>query len=125
LPLPKLNLSSRVDGSGQQVKVTLDGSATTLRLNGTPVAGHDEANVGFLMLVPTTPDVKLTATVSGGSIHISFATQNGSSYQVQYKNNLTDANWNPLGSAIPGNGSIQTVNDSAVGSGRFYRVQVQ
>jgi hypothetical protein len=94
-------------------------------LSGTPVTGHDEANVGFLMLVPTTPDVKLTAAVSGANIHISFATLNGSSYQVQYKNSLNDANWTPLGGALVGNGSIQTANDSAAGNSRFYRVQVQ
>ena len=75
------------------MKITLDGSATTLRLGGPPLVGHDEANVGFLMLVPIVPDVKRTATVSGGNIHISFATQNGSTYQVQYKNNLTGASW--------------------------------
>jgi len=59
--------SPLIDGSGNQVKITLDGSATTLRLGGTPTIGHDEANVGFFMLVPTTPSPTLTATVSGGT----------------------------------------------------------
>ncbi|MDB6067591.1 MAG: hypothetical protein JWR26_3799 [Pedosphaera sp.] len=117
--------SPLVDGSGKQVKVTLDGSATTLRLGGTPVNGHDEANVGFFMLVPTAPDLILTTTISGGNIHISFPTLNGSSYQVQYKNNLTDVSWTSLGSPIAGNGSIQTVNDPTTGITRFYRAQVQ
>jgi hypothetical protein len=94
-------------------------------LEGTPTAGHDEANVNFFMLVPVTPSPKLTATVSGGNIHISFPTQNGYGYQLLYKNLLTDPNWTSLGSPISGNGSVQSVNDSAAGNTRFYRVQVQ
>jgi len=63
----------------------MDGSLTTLQLEGTPITGHDEANVNFFMLVAVAPSPKLTPTVSGGSIHISFPTQNGYSYQLQYK----------------------------------------
>jgi hypothetical protein len=92
-----------------------------LRLDGTT---PNEVNVNFLMLVPTTPKPRLTASVVGGNISISFATQTGYSYQVQYKNNLTDATWTPLGGAISGNGSIQSASDSGAGASRFYRVQV-
>jgi len=67
----------------------------------------------------------ITATVIGGNIHISFPTQTGFSYQLLYKNNLTDASWTPLGSPITGNNSSQAVNDPTTGTTRFYRVQVQ
>jgi len=117
--------SSLLDGNGKPVKVTLDGSAITLRLGGTPVVGHDEANVGFLMLVKVAPSPKLTATVVGGNIHISFPTETGYSYQLQYKNNLTDANWTSVGSAVSGNGTAQAVNDPAATGSRFYQVKVQ
>ena len=102
--------------------MTLDGSAQILRLGGTT---GNEVNVNFLMLVATAPTPILTATVSGGNIHISFPTQAGYSYQLQYKNFLTDANWTSLGSLVSGNGSVQSVNDTASGNARFYRVQVQ
>ncbi|MDB6016476.1 MAG: hypothetical protein JWR19_965 [Pedosphaera sp.] len=110
------------DNSGNPVKVTFDGSAQILQLRGTT---PNEANVNFLMLVPTALAPKLTATASGGSIHIAFPTQTGYSYQLLYKNHLTDANWTPIGSPISGNGAVQTANDSAAGNTGFYKVQVQ
>jgi hypothetical protein len=113
------------DSNGKPVKVTLDGSATTFRYSGSTVPGQPELNTGFFMLAATTPDVRLTASRSGGNIVISFATQAGLNYQVEYKDNLTDTNWLPLGSALVGNGSVQSATDSIVGSKRFYRVHVQ
>jgi hypothetical protein len=78
------------------------------------------------MLAATIPDVILTATRSGGNIVLLLATQNGHNYQVEYKNNLTDPNWAPLGSPISGNGAVQSASDSTAGrSTRFYRVHVQ
>ncbi|MBW8864204.1 MAG: hypothetical protein JF609_04625, partial [Verrucomicrobia bacterium] len=65
----------------------------------------------------------ITATLSGGSIHLAFPTQNGSNYDVQYKTNLTDAVWQTL-STIPGNGSSQSVPDAANQKSRFYRLYV-
>jgi hypothetical protein len=118
--------STLVDGSGKPVKVTLDGSQTTLQLGGTPTTGHDEANVNFFMLVAVTPSPKLTSVINGGNIKISVPTQNGYSYQLLYKNNLTDPIWNPMGGAIPGDGTVHTVSDSTAGqTSRFYSVQVQ
>jgi hypothetical protein len=114
------------DGSGNPVKVTLDGSQTTLQLEGTPTAGHDEANVNFFMLVAVAPSPKLTPVINGGNIQISFATQTGYSYQLFYKNTLADAIWTPVGAAISGDGTVHSVNDSTAGqTSRFYRVQVQ
>lgn len=111
------------DASGNPAQVTFDGSQQTLRLGGTT---GNEVNVNFLMLVPATPKPMVAATITGGNIMLSFPTQNGYSYQVQYKNDLTDVNWTPLGSPISGNNAVQSVNDSSSGnSHRFYRVQVQ
>ena len=112
-----------VDASGNPAQVTLDGSAQTLQLGGTT---GNEVNVNFLMLIPTVPKPKITATVGGGHITLSFPTTTGYSYQVLYKNNLTDATWTPLGASISGNSAVQSASDSTVGnSHRFYRVQVQ
>ena len=112
-----------VDSNGNPAKVVLGGSAQTLRLGGTT---GNEVNVNFLMLVATTPTPALIAHVAAGNVTISFATQNGYSYQLQYKNNLTDANWTSLGGSISGNNAVQSASDSSVGnSHRFYRVQIQ
>jgi hypothetical protein len=112
-----------LDGSGNPAQVTFDGSAQTLRLGGTT---GNEVNVNFLMLVVAPAKPQVTVGVAGGNIHLSFMTQSGYSYQVQYKNNLTDATWTPLGSALSGNNAVQSASDPVATSGhRFYRVQVQ
>ena len=112
-----------VDANGNAATVTLDGSAQVLRLAGTT---GNEVNVNFLMLVATAPSPKITGTAGGGNVTVSFATQTGYSYQVQYKNNLTDAAWTSLGSPISGNNTVQSASDPTTGRiHRFYRVQVQ
>jgi hypothetical protein len=113
------------DSNGKLVKVTLDGSPVTLRYSGSTVPGQPELNTGFFMLAATTPDLILKASRSGGNIVISFPTLNGVNYQVEYKNNLTDPNWSPLGSPVAGNGAVQSVSDSTSGTRRFYRVHGQ
>jgi hypothetical protein len=114
------------DGTGP-VALTLDGSTTTFRLTSTGPEANTEANANFFMLVPSAnPNpVSLQASQAGGNIVLSFATESGVSYQVQYKDTLTDANWSNLGSAVVGNGAIRSVTDPTVGSKRFYRLQIQ
>ncbi|MDB6121599.1 MAG: hypothetical protein JWQ71_592 [Pedosphaera sp.] len=106
------------DAGGNLVNVTLTGSTNTLQL------GHGtgpDSNVNFLMLVPSTV---LTATRIGGNISLAIQTQTGFTYQIQYKNSLTDPSWTSLGSPITGNDTVQTVNDLITGSSRFYRTQI-
>jgi hypothetical protein len=114
-----------LDGSGKPAKVELDGSETTLRLGGTTVEGQPEVNVNFLMLVATAPSPTLTAALLDGNVSISFRTQSGYSYQLEYKDRLNDANWTPLGGAVSGNDAVQSVSDPAANGSRFYRVQIQ
>jgi hypothetical protein len=111
------------DSNGKPVKVTLDGSATTLRYSGSVLPGQAELNTGFFMLAPTVPDLILKATVSGGNIIISFPTLTGVSYQVQRKTGVTDPTWSSVGSPIPGNGAVQYYTNSASGTSGFFRVQ--
>jgi endoglucanase len=71
------------------------------------------------------PAQLMISTVTGISNRIiSFPTQTGFSYQVQYKTNLNDPAWISLGSPVPGNGGDQIVNGASVGSSRFYRLQM-
>lgn len=72
------------------------------------------------VLVPPT----LSASLNGfGNIQISFATQQGVSYQVLYKNALTDSIWNPI-ETISGDGTTKSVSYSVNGPLRFYAVQL-
>ncbi len=114
------------DTNGNPVKVTFTGATNTIQLGGSPVNGQPEVNVNFLMLVPTPPDLILTATVHTGVITISYPTGAGVNYQVQYKQHITDTNWNSLGSPVPGtNGVIQSMTDNTTNGSRFYRVKMQ
>jgi hypothetical protein len=114
-----------LDGSGNPVRVTLDGTQQTLQLDGSPNGSLPEANVNFFMLVPTTPSPKITATVTGNNINVSFPTQSGYSYQLLYKNNLTDPTWTPIGGAVSGDWSVHSVGDTTGITSRFYRLQIQ
>jgi|SRR5450631_3503784 hypothetical protein len=60
-----------------------------------------------------------------GMMGISFTTQPGYDYQVEYKTSLTDAIWIPLGNVISGDGTIQSLNDTIGANSRFYRMQIQ
>lgn len=114
------------DSGGNLVQVTNDGSVKTLRVT----TDNGNYNANFYILVPTyTPPAGIALTVSGGgangSMGISFATQPGYGYQLEYKTNLTDAVWIPLGNVISGDGTIQSVNNMPGANSRFYRVQIQ
>jgi endoglucanase len=66
----------------------------------------------------------INASSNNTNVLISFLTRSGFSYQVVYKNNLTDANWVSLGSSLAGNNAVQSVADVVSESSRFYRVQI-
>lgn len=111
------------DTNGNLVSVTMNGSTNTLRV-GRQATGPD-ANVNFFMLVPAAGPVTLAAHFTGGSISLSFATQIGTSYQIEFKNDLADAVWTPLGAIVSGDGTTKTVTDPASGPKRFYRLRTQ
>jgi len=108
-----------LDNSGNPAKVTLDGSQITLQFEGRT----SEVNANFFILTPTSPaPVVLTANASGANLNLTFFTQTGYNYQIQYKNNLTDASWIDLGSPIAGINTNIVVPESFTGTSRFYRV---
>ena len=111
------------DTAGNPVAVTNGGATSTFRV--TTDNGSYNANFYLLAPVYTLPAAApLSATSQGTGLALSFPTLPGYSYQVEYKTNLTDAAWLPSGSALAGNGSMQTVEPAAAGS-RFYRLQIQ
>jgi hypothetical protein len=117
------------DSANKPVAVTLDGTQTTIQLSGPASNDNQTINAGFFMLVPVaTSKPVLTATPvtpGGATIKITFQTQSGSTYQVQYKSSLNGGTWSSLGASITGDNTIKSVTDTMSGSARFYRVQVQ
>lgn len=75
------------------------------------------ANVGVL---PTT----ITPSRNGGNLDLTFPTQTGKTYTVQYKNLLTAPTWNTL-TTTNGTGVNAVVSDPVSGSQRYYRLSVQ
>ncbi len=65
----------------------------------------------------------IATSFSSGDFNMSFPTQNGLNYSVQFKTNLTDTIWQTL-STLYGNGSSQKVADSVNQRSRFYRLYV-
>jgi hypothetical protein len=73
-------------------------------------------------LIISTPKVN-----SDGFFGLSFPSEVGKSYTVQYKNTLTDPTWTDLvpPGSVPGTGGVMTITDSspaALYPSRFYRV---
>ncbi len=112
------------DTSGNPVQITNNGSVKTLRVT----TDNGNYNANFYILIPVyTPPASMPLAVStgGGNLDISFSTQPGYSYQAEYKTNLTDAAWIPLGNVISGDGTTQTAIDMPGDGSRFYRVRSQ
>lgn len=119
-----------VDQNNNPVVVTLDGSKTTLQLGG-PLANDSQTiNAGFFMLVPASSGgsgsgPSLSAALSSGQITISFPTATGSNYQLEHKGSLGGTTWTNIGSIVPGNNAVQSVQVPATGNQDFFRVKVQ
>jgi hypothetical protein len=65
------------------------------------------------------------SAVANGTMTLSFPTQAGFNYQVQYKANLTDADWIPVGAIVPGTGGTQLIEVPTDGQNGFYRVRLE
>lgn len=76
-----------------------------------------------MYLIPTVPvRPELNATLSGGSVQLSFASQTGVTYQLQSLTNLTSTNWFDEGSALPGTGSEITIPIGTTNTSACFRV---
>jgi hypothetical protein len=77
------------------------------------------ATAGYLWQYPT---FGICASLSGVNTSISFPTESCHSYQLQYKNNLTDPSWSNLGSPVGGNDALKTITDPTSETNRFYKM---
>jgi hypothetical protein len=64
------------------------------------------------------------ATLSGGSLTLTWNSEPGSTYSIQYKDNLADAVWTPLRS-VTATGATASTTDGFSGAHRFYRIVKQ
>ena len=96
-----------------------DGAATReFMLTTTPRA----ANVGSSAATP--PQIS-GLTVVGNVVSFSFGTTAGRSYRVDYKNNLNDPDWIPLGPAqVAAGGTLTMTDDISSAPNRFYQIVV-
>jgi hypothetical protein len=62
---------------------------------------------------------------AGGKLALSFRTVPGQTYRLQFKNDLTDLTWMPLGGPITANDSNTVVHDDLTQPRRFYSVVAQ
>jgi len=65
--------------------------------------------------------VAAAALRSGNNLNISFATAPGLNYQVQFKNDLAEANWQ-VWTNVSGDGNAKNLADPLAGGRKFYRV---
>jgi hypothetical protein len=110
--------------------VPADGGGASLQRIGAASYGNDPVN--WRANSPTTGKPNLisptgTATLPGGGIvRLTFTVQEGLTYQVEFKNHLSDATWSPLGSTVLATSNMLTVDDNlAAQPQRFYRLTVQ
>ena len=106
--------TATADGSGK-VSGTLNGASG--------VGSASEGQVGGMVFVlpsPATP-FNITATASGSSIHLSFPTITGMTYQVQYATQVSPITWQ-TNSTVVGDDTVKSVSEPIGATQRFYRV---
>lgn len=84
--------------------------------------GDAFAQTAFLLSPGAIPSsFSLTITRSGADVVVSFPTESGFNYDLEYKTQLTAGNWSQL-TTVPGDGSTRSVSDPLTDTPRFYRV---
>jgi hypothetical protein len=111
-----------LDSQSRPVQLTNNGTLKTLRIT-TDNGGY---NVNFYQLVPIAPTpVTLTASLqTNATLTLTFPTEPGLYYQIEYKTNLSDPAWIPLNNPIPGTSSPQSLNLSPSLTTSFFQVKV-
>ena len=80
-------------------------------------------NLSFSASVPL--PVPLTVQASGTNLFLNWPGAAGQTYQLEYKNNLTDPAWTPVGNPVTGTGGALTLtNNSGVSSQRFFHLRL-
>ena len=102
--------------SGSEMTHIINGTGATLN------SGVTTATANYLWLNPTFY-ASSGLDITGTNIAIRLPTESWHTYQLQYKNALTDSGWSSLGSPFGGNDTLETITDSTSATNRFYRVK--
>ena len=87
--------------------------------------GSDSLTRGSYILVNLPPPLVLSAILSGDSFVLSFPSVAGKTYDIQYKDLLSDSVWQSL-QIVSGNGStISITNSVSATAQRYFRVKAQ
>jgi trimeric autotransporter adhesin len=136
LPNPALTASYNgfVNGEGTNVLITLASVTTTADVNSPVgeypimVSGATAVNYVFNYapgtLTVVTPPVLAGVNAGVNGYQLTFPTLVGQMYQVEFKTNLTDTVWTPLGDPIPGSGSFVSVTNLFDESQAFFWLQI-
>ncbi len=94
----------------------------TVRVTDNGVPPLNDAKL-FSIAVLARPSI-VSAAVSGGDFTLTWSAIPGQKYRVQFKNNLTDANWSDLVPDVTASLATASINDPVSATQRFYRVLV-
>ncbi len=86
-----------------------------------PAGSAGVINYDGLRLMKKIP-VQVSSAISADHVTLSWLSQGATSYQVVYKDNLTDPAWTPVGSPVAGDGSTKSAAFPATEGHRFYAV---
>lgn len=103
------------------------GSEMTHIINGTGATLDSAVNTttaNYLWLNPTF-GISAGLDITGTNITITLPTESWHTYQLQYKNAVTDPSWSNFGSVFGGDDSLATITDSTSATNRFYRVMAR
>jgi hypothetical protein len=104
------------------VQVSSAGAYSVIITNALGLAKSSSA----ILMVPAGPGTILAISQAGASVCISFASEPGVSYLLEYKNSLGDATWTPLSSPVAALGTVMMLQDSnAPANSRYYRLRSQ
>ena len=87
------------------------------------VSGIKALGCTYVPVAAASPTLQLVAQ-AGATNHLSFTTEVGFDYVVEYKNTLSDSMWLPLTNAA-GTGGVIGVAAVVSGSQRYYRLRVE
>ncbi|HVU28690.1 MAG TPA: lamin tail domain-containing protein [Verrucomicrobiae bacterium] len=89
--------------------------------NGTPPAS---ATRSFTVTVWPEPQLGAVNAINNQMI-LSWQTVAGQNYQIEYKDNLSDADWTPLGNSLLGDGGLISITNDTATAQRFFRIRLQ
>jgi hypothetical protein len=98
---------------------------------GIGVTAHDNTLLAtgvfsnFRIIQEVTRPVMNNLSYSGTQFSLSFLSQPGATYQVEYSDSLAPPDWHPL-QTVPGDGTVKNITDpNATVTTRFYRIRAQ